>query len=196
MRPSIAPGPRASLALRLGAVCLAGAAFIATSPPYWTDSVTWSFAPVQLNAERPFVLVRVQGSVADGFGDSNLQIGINGDEATEGCPVSVHLLDGPWDGALDEAGLPVLPETVELLIEDTLVGEAVGVGAWAEEYPNDTDAFFMISTNGACDFEGTVYAGASKEAKQRSDDPEVQAEAELLAPQATVDEATKTRMPS
>ena len=195
MRPSIAPGPRASLALRLGAVCLAGAAFIATSPPDWTDSVTWSFAPVQLNAERPFVLVRVQGSVADGFGAPDLQIGVHGEEATEGCPVRIHLLDEPWDGVLDEAGLPVLPETAELIAEATLVGE-MGTGGWAAAYPNDTDAFFMISTNGACDLEGTVYAGASKGAKQRSDDPEVQAEAELLAPQATVDEATKTRMPS
>ena len=196
MRPSIAPSPRASLGLRLGAVCLAGAAFIATSPPYWTDTVSYQFDPVQLNAERPFVLVRVQATVADDFGDPDIDLRVAGRALGEGCVARAHLLEGEWDGALDDAGLALVPEGAQPVGESSLVGETTELYVFLEEHPNGADALILIETDGDCDFMGVLNARASKYVKERTLDPELEAEAELLAPQATVDEAIQTRMPS
>lgn len=196
MSPSAARRPRASLALRLAAVCLAGVAFIATSPPYWTDMVGYQFDPVQLNAERPFVLVRVQATVADDFGDPDIDLRLSGRALGEGCVARAHLLEGEWDGALDEAGLALVPEGAQPVGESSLVGETTELYVFLEEHPNGADALILIETDGDCDFTGVLNANASKYVKERTLDPELEAEAELLAPQATVDEAIQTRMPS
>jgi hypothetical protein len=185
---------RPRLAARLAAIALCGASFIATSPPDWTDMMGVDFEVLTLDATHTAVAMTGHGSTADGFDPPVLSFALSGDDTGAGCIVTAYRLEAAWPEAYDEAGLPVVPEGAEALIEATLSGPETAVMVDIDDVDQDEDAHILFASDGACAFSGRAVFRASAYASKRSDDPKVDGDAEVTAPADQLSALTKTEV--
>ena len=189
MKPS-----RSQLALRLAAVTLCGACFIATSPPYWTDTMGFDWEPIVLDATHTAVALSGSATTAAGFDAPWLTFTLTGTDTGAGCIVTAYRLSAPWTEAYNEAGLPVIPEDAEALVEATVAGAETGVTADVSDAEAGEAAHILFASDGSCAFGGRARFLASAYASERSEDPQLDGEAELTAPAALLDGITRTTL--